>query len=143
MKPLKLLFMLLVFMSCAFEDPVDSDYYMDVDLIKGKNKPGVPSIQEISVCENDVQITFTGTTDPDGDEITYLFYYSFENPENFSDGSEYYSILRLFGYAEDEGSISVRFTLDGLVYLWITAFDGGRESDHSEVWEVVLPGDEC
>ncbi|MCX7678154.1 MAG: hypothetical protein N2316_02950 [Spirochaetes bacterium] len=125
-------------------DPVDEEYYLDINRIKGKNKPQPPPvITTISQVGNEIIIDFSGTTtiDPDtgsAENLYYLFYAAFENPEFFYDERMYYDSLYYVGFVAHKDLVTYRVRIDvgnytGDTYWWMTAYDGGRESDHSNV----------
>ena len=136
-----LIFIILV--SCSIDDPVSNDYFNDLNRVKGKNAPGVPNITSVTACNNVITINYTEATDPDGDELSYVFYYSFTDPSAFA-VEDFYDPLRIAGLSSDDGG-DVEFTTGyaGVIFFWLTAYDGGRESDHSPVVSVAVPGQSC
>lgn len=144
--------LLLAFLLCqtaCIHEPVGEDYYLDIEKINGKNKPGPPPvIQSVSMTDV-ILIDFTGTAtiDPDtgtADGLYYLVYASAENPANFSSELQFYDGLYYLGYVaheELEGDFTIRVDVGsyrGDAYFWMTAYDGGRESDHSNVVYILI-----
>ncbi len=133
---------------CA-EEPVGRDYFMNPELLKGGEKPfPAPVIAGLTESGDYVVVDFTGTAtiDPDtgsSTELVYFFYGTTENPVNFGDPVMYYDeYYYLGGIAHDdltEQKVSVYVgSYAGRAYIWMTAYDGGRESDHSNVFEIDL-----
>ncbi len=133
-----------VYTACI-QEPVDDDYFLDIDRVKGGLKPGpAPVIDSVAPSGDDIIIYFSSTTtkDPDtgsDENLMYLFYWSSGNPVDFSEESLYYDKRYLLGYVEhaDLGGVNT-VSVDpgeytGRIYFWMTAYDGGRESDHSNV----------
>jgi hypothetical protein len=141
---------------CSFHDPVSEDYYLDINKIKGGEKPSPPpvisSVTSVPDTETGVNITIdfngTATIDPDtgsADNLFYLFYITPDDPSLFSDESSYYDYWYLFGYVSHAelvysggGTMTTsiiieHITYHGRLYFWMTAFDDGRETDHSAV----------
>lgn len=145
-----LLPMMLAVLFCGINEPVDEDYFNDLDRIKGGQKPTpAPIIDSVTATYDapsglyEIEIDFknTTTTDPDtgtADNLRYYIYYSFTDPLEFASESEYYDETRRLGYI-DQSTFGtdpkiVYITSEPLgrtVYFWITAYDGGRESDRS------------
>lgn len=130
----------------CINEPVNEDYFLDINKVNGKNKPApAPVIDTITWDGSRITIDFTSTTavgtiDPDSgtaDNLFYLFYWSSGDPANFADESLYYDELYFLGYIThaDLGGVMI-ITVNpgeyrGRIYFWMTAHDGGRESDHS------------
>lgn len=138
-----------VYTACI-QDPVDDDYFLDIDRVKGGLKPEpAPVINSVTQSGDDINIDFSGTTttDPDtgsDENLTYLFYWSSGNPVEFSEESLYYDERYFLGYVEhaDLGGVKI-VSVDpggytGRIYFWMTAYDGGRESDHSNVISIDI-----
>jgi hypothetical protein len=136
---------------CGINEPVDGDYFNDLDRIKGGEKPTPePIIDSVTATYDDssglyeIEINFdsTFTTDPDtgtADNLRYYIYFSFTDPLEFESESEYYDETRRLGYIDQsdfgtDPKIVYIYTepLGKRVYFWITAYDGGRESDYSK-----------
>ncbi len=131
--------------SACVHDPVGDDYFLDIEKVNGKNKPApAPVIDSVTWDGSRISIDFTSTStiDPDtgvADNLFYLFYWSSGDPANFNSESLYYDELYYIGYvahADLGGSMIITVNPDdyrGRIYFWMTAHDGGRESDHSNV----------
>ena len=99
-----------------------------------------PEIVE-SDCEIVINFSCTNTIDPDlgsNQNLIYNIYASLTNPNEFQNGEEWYYELRyLVSVAQTDlpgDEKIVIFYLEKMgetAYFWITASDGGRESDHS------------
>ena len=145
-----LLPMLFAALFCV-NDPVDENYFNDIDRIKGGQKPTPEPILDSVTATYDapsglyeIEINFnsTDTIDPDtgtADNLRYYIYYSFTDPLEFESESEFYDKTRLLGYIDQSAfgtdpKIVYVYSepLGKTVYFWITAYDGGRESDRSE-----------
>jgi hypothetical protein len=159
----RLVLLSLLVLSCAVDEPVGPDYYNDIAKIKGGQKPTTPEILPpiLFTAPDEITITFSsdgsdgpggpdGAYDPDSNSnegLYYLFYGSETDPSTFPDEREYYSELYYIGYtleADFSGdpkdvSVFVNQAFHGLLYFWITSYDGGRESDHSNVASVLVP----
>ena len=143
MKIRNIILPIIIFSAGCINQPVGEDYFNDTDKIKGKNKPTAPSITDIVACDNEITIAFTESTDPDGDDLVYLVYYSLSDPAEFEDESEFYNPIRLVGVVEVVEDAVFYSNISGIIYFWMTAYDGGRESDHS-AWDWVdIPGSNC
>ena len=142
--------MLFAALFCV-NDPVDENYFNDIDRIKGGEKPtpepildGVTATYDAPSGLYEIEIDFdsTFTTDPEtgtADNLRYYIYYSFTDPLEFESESEFYDKTRLLGYIDQSAfgtdpKIVYVYSepLGKTVYFWITAYDGGRESDRSE-----------
>lgn len=146
----------VVFVSCI-HDPVGGGYYLDVEKIKGGEKPTPPAIQTVETDVADplvIIITFTssGAIDPDtgnNSGLYYFIYYLDADPAFFEDEGEYYNSVYYVGYTseaafngKDPKSVivgKVNPAFHGALYFWMTSYDGGRESDHSNVVSIVIP----
>ena len=145
-----LLPMLFAALFCV-NDPVDENYFNDIDRIKGGQKPTPEPILDSVTATYDapsglyeIEINFssTDTIDPDtgtADNLRYYIYYSFTDPLEFASENEFYDKTRLLGYIDQSAfgtdpKIVYVYSepLGKTVYFWITAYDGGRESDRSE-----------
>jgi hypothetical protein len=127
----------------CINDPVDDDYFLDINKVHGKNKPApVPVIDTLTWDGARIIVDFTSTStiDPESgveDNLFYLLYWSSGDPANFADESLYYDELYYLGYvahADLGGVKKVNVnpgSYRGRIYFWMTAHDGGRESDHS------------
>ena len=138
---------------CGPEDPVDMDYFNDLDKVKGHEKPTPPAINSIAKTAADeliINFTTAGAIDPDtggNDHLVYFFYVSSANPYSFDDPREWYDERYYLGsVAEAEFSgdpkdvvVFIDPEFDGTLHFWITSYDGGRESDHSNVVSISLP----
>jgi len=134
------------FVTSCFSDPVHEDYFFDLSKIKGGNKPDSPVIVSLESCENSVTINFTGSdgdVDVDGDSLIYVICYSADNPENFSDDKEYYNPLRVVAAVNSADPVELYSRNGGTFYFWLTAYDGGRESDHSNVLSITVSAAAC
>jgi hypothetical protein len=139
---------LLSALSCI-HDPVDEDYYLDINKVHGIQKPEPPPVINTIVQQDVIVIDFSGTTtiDPDtgnADGLYYLVYASQDNPAYFSSELMYYDGLYYLGYvAHQDLTEGLRVRVDvgdyrGDAYFWMTAYDGGRESDHSNVVYILI-----
>jgi hypothetical protein len=135
-------------LSCI-HDPVDEDYYLDLQKVHGIQKPEPPPVINTIVQQDVIVVDFSGTTtiDPDtgtADGLYYLVYASQNNPADFSSELMYYDGLYYLGYvAHQDLTEGLRVRVDvgeyrGDAYFWITAYDGGRESDHSNVVYILI-----
>jgi hypothetical protein len=137
-------------LSCGINEPVDDDYFDDINRIKGRQKPTPKPVINTVIATYDppsglyeIEINFDGTNtiDPDtgtADNLRYYIYYSFTDPLEFESESDYYDKTRLLGYIDQSafgGGLKIVYIysepLGRRVYFWITAYDGGRESDKS------------
>jgi hypothetical protein len=153
------LYVLLFFLfalSCA-EEPVADDYFLDPDRILGKNSPLSPVIIGTESCfdsaaerynltidfndENNTVVDGTGY-DSDGDRLIYMLFYSYTDPAGFSE-DEYYSEERYCCYKADITPLQPVSHISGNIWLWMTAYDGGRMSDRSEILSHAISTDEC
>ncbi len=141
--------LLLSGIACIHE-PVGDDYYLDIEKVHGKNKPEPPPVIKNITRDGVILIDFseTKTIDPDtgtADGLYYLVYASADNPANFSSELQYYDGLYYLGYvahADLKGDYTIRVDIGnyrGDAYFWMTAYDGGRESDHSNVVYILIP----
>lgn len=148
--------------SCT-HDPVDDSYFLDINKIKGGEKPEPPPVLTSAdiilpcsinsdgdeVCDIKFDFSVDGTSDPESgtnENLIYYFYYSFTDPADFTDPGAWYDEMQLFhqiahtdlSAGSDPRSITVTVSdVNKRVYFWITAYDGGRESDHSDDWKFV------
>ncbi len=146
-----------VLVACSVDSPVSGDYFNDLDKVKGGEKPGAPTIVAGGVTQpqpDEIKIAFQteSITDPEtgsNDNLYYLIYYWDENPATgFDDPREYYSAYYYLGYVKDsdysgtdpkEVSFSLNPNFHGTLWFWMTSYDGGRESDHSNVESIIIP----
>ncbi len=156
-----------MFVLCGcVDDPVAKDYYNDLDKIKGGQKPtppvvgsinleplsgdGYPVVVEFSSDGNDGPEGPDGAYDPDSgtnNNLSYFIYGSTTDPASFGDPSGYYDDQYYIGYVTDveagddpkEVTIYISSAFTGVIWFWITSWDGGRESDHSNVDSVTIP----
>jgi hypothetical protein len=138
-------------LSCGINEPVDDDYFDNINRIKGGQKPTPdPIIDTVTATydppsglyEIEIDFSSTNTIDPDtgtADNLRYYIYYSFTDPLEFESDSDYYDETRRLGYIDQSafgGGLKIVYIysepLGRRVYFWITAYDGGRESDKSE-----------
>ena len=133
----------MIMCACNFHDPVDDGYFSSLERIKGKNKPSTPFAPEIKSCEQSISVTLIDSTDEDGDDLTYIIYASKENPDTFDIAGYYNQALIAGVVANITEPVKFNATGSGTIYFWYTAFDGGRESDHSVVVPVSVPGTTC
>lgn len=129
----------------CIDEPVDDDYFLDIGRVRGINKPSpAPVIDSVTWNGSEIIIDFTSTStvDPDtgtADNLFYLFYWSSGEPALFPSELLYYDELYYIGYiarADLGGSMDINVDpgdYRGGIYFWMTAHDGGRESDHSNV----------
>lgn len=133
----------------CIHEPVNEDYYLDIEKVRGKHKPAPPPLIKSITQEDVVVIDFSGTAtiDPDtgtADGLYYLVYASAVDPANFSSELQYYDGLYYIGYVAHKdlkGDFTMRVNITnyrGDAYFWITAYDGGRESDHSNVVHILI-----
>ena len=133
-----------MFTACV-QDPVDDDYFLDIDRVNGRLKPEpAPVIDDVTQSGSEIIVDFasTVTIDPDTGVETglyYILYWSSGDPAFFDEESMYYNERYFLGYVKyaDLGGVKI-FQVDpggyhGRIYFWMTAYDGGRESDHSNV----------
>ena len=145
----------------CLHEPVDSDYYDDLSLVKGGEKPTPPVDLSLTVADHEVTLQFytdrldSGnpvTYDPDtgtNENLYYLVYIASQDPATFDVPELYYDIRYYLGYVAEidfaagvdpkEVSIAIASSYHGPLFVWMTSHDGGRESDHSEVVSVVIP----
>ncbi len=137
--------------ACSVHEPVDEDYFNDINKVLGKNKPAPPPVIDgLTLNGRLVEVNFasTATIDPDSggsSNLFYLFYVSTEDPAGFEDPRSFYDEYYYIGYIEHDRAVTlgkkVNVLIDeevgedyhGRIYFWITAIDEGRESDHSNV----------
>jgi len=129
----------------CINEPVDEDYFLDINKVKGMNKPAPAPVIDTVTWDGSkiiVDFTTTSTTDPDSgaaDNLFYLFYWSSGDPALFTDELLYYDELYYIGYIAHADLVGVKKinvnpgNYRGRIYFWMTAHDGGRESDHSNV----------
>lgn len=133
----------------CIHEPVDEDYYLDIEKVHGKNKPAPPPVIQNITREDVIVIDFSGTAtiDPDtgtADGLYYLVYASADDPAHFSSELQYYDGLYYLGYVAHKdlnGDFTIRVDVGnyrGDAYFWMTAYDGGRESDHSNVVYILI-----
>ncbi|HQO02317.1 MAG TPA: hypothetical protein PLI62_08615 [Spirochaetota bacterium] len=136
------------FCFCA-DDPVDRDYFMNPELVKGGAKPApAPVIAALSENGDYVVVDFTGTATVDPDtglstELVYLFYGTTTHPDSAGNRADYYDDYYRLGSIKHSGLTELKVAVyvgsyTGRAYIWMTAHDGGRESDHSNVMEIDL-----
>ena len=137
------LVLLTILCACNIHEQVDDEYFSSIDRVKGKNKPAAPVAPTVACCERSISVTITASTDEDGDGLSYLLYASREDLSAF-DVTSYYDEFYIVGVVSDIAEPIEFYTSDtGNIFFWCTAFDGGRESDHSEVVSVSVPGLAC
>lgn len=154
-----LLFILCVccFFSCV-NDPVGEDYFNDTAKIKGGEKPSEPVILEYSQCEYDVTFTFccktevqgedtvclndvdSCGTDADGDVLTYYLYVSDIDPAEL-DESDFYNLYFLYNEVSISEPLTITSSSDTVFHFWLTAWDGGRQSDKSNIVSITFPSE--
>lgn len=144
--------LLVALAACGMNEPVEEDYFNDIDRVKGREKPvPAPVIDDITATYDtedniyiiEIDFSSTQTKDPDtgtNEYLRYYLYYSFEDPADFDEENDYYDETRFLGYIDEsdfETSVKkiiiIAEVLNLRVYFWITAKDDGRESDHSNV----------
>lgn len=150
--------LLISFPTCTPGDPVEENYFDDINKVKGKYKPDpAPALDSINYSynaperANEIVLNFSSTTTVDPDtgtnaDLVYFFYYSHDDPAGFPDPGDFYDVTYYIGFTPESdfsGSpvvreVSVLSRYAGRLYFWITAYDGGRESDHSSVLYVDL-----
>ncbi len=103
-----------------------------------------------SITPSGEYVTFdfsdTTTVDPDtgsAANLYYLFYGSSSDPSLFEDPLLYYDGRYYLGYIEHARLTSLVVSVligdyHGPAYFWMSAYDGGRESDHSNVIYIAL-----
>lgn len=167
-KIISLLLIFPVFLSstaCSVDKPVEKSYYTDLSRIKGGEKPAPPQIISVDFlpAERELQINFSsdGSDGPGGPEgaydpdtgtnenlVYYLYYTDGSDPPPFPDEHRYYSEIYYLGYVRESdysgdpkliNEIYVSESFAGTLYFWMTSGDGGRESDRSDIAEVVIP----
>lgn len=138
---------------CGPEDPVDMGYFDDLNKVKGHEKPSPPAVNSITKTASDeltINFTTAGAFDPDtggNDHLVYFFYASSVNPYSFGDPREWYDERYYIGgvaeadFGGDPKDVVVVIDpeFDGTLHFWITSYDGGRESDHSNAVSISLP----
>ncbi len=144
---------LIAFFSCGTEEPVDINYFNDLSKIKGAQKPTPPLINTASVTgPGEITLNFStaGAIDPDtgtNSGLYYFFYGSSADPVSFTDERLYYDARYYIGYVTEsefsadpkDVTVTINKNYHGTVYFWITSYDGGRESDHSNVISIAVP----
>lgn len=132
-------FTLLFFITlpgCVNEAPVGSDYYADNSRIAGGAAPGSPVL---SYNSSELEFTWSASIDPDtGDEagIYYLYYYFNEIPAD-----PYHVDYLIAVINTDDGrkaTLSSEITRSGSHYFAVTGYDGGRESEISNIITVTV-----
>jgi len=149
-------FLAIALATGCMHEPVDEDYYNDISKVKGGEKPTPPVILSMTIESHVITLQFatdTGATyDPDtgsNENLYYLVYISAENPANFTDPKLYYDVRYYVGYVAETDfepgvdpkvvTIKISSSYHGTVFLWMTSHDGGRESDHTDVLEGLIP----
>lgn len=136
------------FISCV-QDPVGDDYFLDPGRVKGGEKPSPPPVISSIVRSGEfvvIDFTTTATIDPDtgsSGNLFYLFYGATQDPESLCDPLRYYDERFYLGYVEDAKAPGKTVFVEigdytGNAWFWMSAHDGGRESDHSNVFAVTL-----
>jgi len=131
MKNISIIILLnLISFACSFNEPVNKEYFNDINKINGGLPPSPPPSLTVSSCIAGATIQFTPSFDPEGQDLFYLVYATRTNPSNFIE-TEFYNPLYYYGYITG----TTQFLIDesGTYYLWMTSYDGGRESYHSNV----------
>jgi hypothetical protein len=145
-------------LGCSVDSPVSGDYFNNLDKVKGGEKPDPPMLVGVAHPQADaITVTFNTdlTKDPPvtgtNDHLYYLVYCWNENPVlEFDDEKEYYSADYYIGYVKEsdydepddvdkEVSFSLNPDFSGTLYFWMTSYDGGRESDQSNVVSITIP----
>ena len=128
---------------CTFHDSVNDDYFSTVDRVKGGNKPVTPAQPVVTACGNVLSVTMTAVPDPDGDQLFYNIYATPESVACFG-LYDFYDPEWLIALVYDiTDPVSLLANSAGIYTFWYTAYDGGRESDHSPVVTVTTPGSTC
>lgn len=156
---IKIIIMVIVLGTGCLHHPVDEEYYNDLSLVKGGQKPTPPVDLSLTVDGRRITVHFFTdkldnghliTFDPDAGTnkyLSYFFYISSQDPAGFNDPTLYYSEMYYIGMAAeqdfDDGdpkavSITISSAYSGPVFIWMTSHDGGRESDHSGVVSVHI-----
>ncbi|TAL39190.1 MAG: hypothetical protein EPN93_02295 [Spirochaetes bacterium] len=158
-------FLLVIALSgCSIDSPVGEEYFNDLDKVDGGEKPGPPNLLSASVLDDKLTLTFNTdptdgipvpveTLDPEtgtNDNLYYLVYYWDQDPATGLSEPEYYSVLYYIGYVRESDytdpdttnkgvTFFVNPAFSGRLWFWMTSYDGGRESDHSNVEFVDVP----
>lgn len=149
-------FLAIALATGCLHEPVDEEYFNDISKVKGGQKPTPPVNLSMTIDNHIITLQFktdTGATyDPDtgsNENLYYLVYISATDPANFTDPKLYYDIRYYVGYVAETDyepgvdpkavTIQVSSSYHGPVYVWMTSHDGGRESDHSEVVNDIIP----
>jgi len=154
-------FLAIALATGCLHEPVDEEYYNDLSKVKGGQKPTPPVDLSIVINENTITLQFYTdkldngnliTYDPDtgsNENLYYLVYISATDPANFNDPKLYYDVRYYVGYVAETDfepgvdpkvvTIQISSSYHGPVFLWMTSHDGGRESDHTEVLNDVIP----
>ncbi|MEW6525474.1 MAG: hypothetical protein AB1444_02245 [Spirochaetota bacterium] len=156
-----LIFWAIALATGCLQEPVDEEYYNDLAKVKGGQKPTPPVDITMTINNHVITLSFytdkmdngqLRTFDPDtgsNENLYYLVYISGTNPAQFGDPKLYYDIKYYVGYVAESDfepgldpksvTIQVSSSYHGPVYLWMTSHDGGRESDHTEVLNDIIP----
>lgn len=147
-----LLFSGLLFLisHCTTNSPVDINYYSDDSRILGGLKPSAPVLNPIDYNGGARTLTFTVSIDPDSTpvpnqvvQVYYLYHYFQSVPAQMTDVAYYldasntpgsYDFLKCTSFCTDKFVFS-----SGTHYFAMTGFDGGRESDPSNVISFTIP----
>ncbi len=147
----------LLTVSCL-NDPVGEDYFNDTSRIKGGEKPDTPAIWidtsdpvYPNQCENQVTFKFccneSGAcindadscgTDAEGNEQSFYLYASSADPSGF-EPSDFFNLYYLYGEVLITEDMTITYNGSATFYFWLTAWDGGRQSDQSNVVAVTFP----
>lgn len=137
MKRILTIFALCALVSqCTLRDTLDTTYFDDLNNVVGGEKPTAPVISSFNY-PTDTTLSWSTSTDPDSEpadqavQFYFVYYYLNSVP---SDNSKYNDEYLLFTI-ENSTSISLsNITFpSGTSYFGVTGYDGGRESEISNI----------
>ncbi|MDH5717144.1 MAG: hypothetical protein OEZ22_05860 [Spirochaetia bacterium] len=137
------LLLIIVFINfCSLSDPISEDYYKDNANIAGGEKPLTP---ELSYNTENISIQWTESIDPDTNlPVSTYFVYCYYKllPEAYYLDEDIVYIWdknesknREFSF---EDYIENYYEGAGVYYFTVTAFDGERESFHSNIVQIAF-----
>ena len=124
-----------VIQGCTLQSPVDESFYQASENIVGGEKPTTPILEPLDYPTQKV-LKWSASTDPDSSpansEVTQynIYYYLNTLPTGLARyANEYYWISS----EQNQFSIEGYIFPSGTNYIGVTAFDGGRESEISNI----------
>ncbi len=131
-----LLAILLWAPACTMRSPLPNDYFSNLENVVGGEKPSAPQIINFDYPTN-TTLEWTASVDPDSDPanqaVTTYFVYYYLN--SVPDGNDKYNSEFVLFTVENATSISLQNLSfpSGTSYLGVSGFDGGRESEISNI----------